>query len=243
MLAARSRVDGLVIQAPLIHDWRIGVLRELGLPYVVHGRFSDEDQTYSWVDMDNRRAFRRATEHLLDLGHSRIALLNGIRGMDFAERRADGFLQALRARGLEPPPAYFCNSRMTETYGYEAATTLLRSEMPPTALITSSVIVAMGVRRSIEAQGLRMGRDLSVVTHDDVLTYLLNDGAPPVFTAIRSPVRDAAERAIENLLTLIEDPSAGPIQTLLEAELVPGGSSGPAPTNPPQGRTHDAYQI
>lgn len=243
MIAARGRVDGLIIQAPLTGDWRVGILREVGLPYVVHGRFSDNDETYSWVDMDNRRAFRKATEHLLDLGHVRIALLNGIRGMDFAERREAGYRQALAARGLVPGPAYVRNAQMTEPYGHAAARALLDSPEPPTAMICSSILVAMGARRAAEERDLKLGRDVSIVSHDDGLTYLPNDGDPPVFTATRSPVRKAGELAIEALLSLIDDPTQGPIQTVLEAELIPGLSSGPAPAITDSSGRNNAVQT
>ena len=58
---SRGRVDGLIMQAPLTGDRRIGMLTELGLPFVVHGRVSDHDESYSWLDMDNFHAFYRAT--------------------------------------------------------------------------------------------------------------------------------------------------------------------------------------
>ncbi|MEV8465418.1 substrate-binding domain-containing protein [Fluviibacterium sp. DFM31] len=226
-LAARGRVDGVIVQAPLIRDWRIKMLRDLGLPFVVHGRISGEDAAYSWIDMDNRRAFRKATDHLLDLGHSRIALLNGLRDMDFAHRREDGFLQGMAARGLSPLARHIQNAPMTEDFGYAATTAMLEAEDAPTAILTASVLVAFGARRAIEAKGLKVGRDVSIVTHDDVLTYLPNTGDPPMFTATRSSVRRAGEQALEMLLQLIDAPGCGPLQTLMEAELVQGTSSGP----------------
>ena len=243
MIAARGRVDGLIIQAPLTGDWRGEILHEIGLPYVVHGRFSDRDETYSWVDMDNRRAFRKATEHLLDLGHERIALLNGIRGMDFAERREAGYRQALLARGLTPDPDHLHNGQMTEPYGYAAAQAVLAAQNPPTAMLCSSILVAMGARRAAEERGLTLGRDISIVSHDDGLTYLPNPGDPPVFTATRSPVRKAGEVAIDVLLSLIDNPGQGPIQTVLEADLVPGLSSGPAPAIPDSSGRKNAVQT
>lgn len=229
-LAARGRVDGLIVQAPLIRDWRIKMLRDLGLPFVVHGRISGEDAAYSWLDMDNRRAFRKATDHLLDLGHERIALLNGVKDMDFAHRREDGFLQAMAARGLSPLARHMRNAPMTEDFGFTETLAFLEADNPPTAVLAASVLVAMGARRAIEAKGLCMGKDVSIVTHDDVLTYLPNHGTPPVFTATRSSVREAGEKALELLLKLIDDPACGPLQVLLEAELVQGTSTGPAPS-------------
>ena len=228
-LATRGRVDGLIMQAPLTGDRRIALLKKLGLPFVVHGRVSDHDDEYAWLDMDNFHAFRRATDHLLDHGHRRIALLNGLEGMDFASRRRAGFLDALAARNFgEPEPALMDSAAMTESYGFEAAGRMLGFAVPPTAFLTSSLLVAMGAHRAIEALGLQMGKDVSVVTHDDCLSYLPN-GSPdaPIFTATTSSVRDAGHRSAEMLLAMIDDAPSAPMQQKLEATLVAGPSSGP----------------
>jgi LacI family transcriptional regulator len=99
-LKSRGAVDGVIIHAVRIGDPRLAALREIGLPFVVHGRSTGETGEYAWVDVNNRRAFLRATEFLLDLGHRRIALVNGVDEMDFAMRRRTGYLDALAARGL-----------------------------------------------------------------------------------------------------------------------------------------------
>ena len=80
-------VDGLMVHGPRLNDDRIALLHDLGLPFMVHGRSSGVTTPYSWLDINNRRSFRRATEFLLDLGHRRIALVNGLESMDFAMRR------------------------------------------------------------------------------------------------------------------------------------------------------------
>lgn len=230
VLATRGRVDGVVVQAPLVGDWRIAMLQQLGLPFVVHGRASDKDGAYSWLDMDNRRSFRRATDHLLDHGHRRIALLNGVEGMDFTYRRHDGFVSAMTARGIAPDPALTWHAPMTETYGFAATTEMLDRPDPPTAILAASMLIAIGVRRAIEARGQRMGIDVSVVTHDDCLSYLPNGDGNPLFTATKSSVREAGQRASEMLLALIDAPGSGPLNALLEAPLILGPSSGPAPS-------------
>ena len=89
-LHRKGMVDGVIVQAPMIDDGRIKMLNDLGLPYVVHGRSSQVSAPYSWVDINNRRAFKRATDFLLDLGHRKIALINGVEDMDFAQRRRMG---------------------------------------------------------------------------------------------------------------------------------------------------------
>ncbi|MFV1876750.1 LacI family DNA-binding transcriptional regulator [Nioella sp.] len=228
-LAQKKTVDGIVIHGPRANERRIRLLQDLDLPFVVHGRASAEDSDYSWVDVNNRRAFSRATELLLDLGHRRIAMVNGLEDMDFAIRRRQGYEKALRERGLEPDPELGASDEMTEHYGYDTARRMLAQDNPPTAFLVSSLISAIGVRRALEEADLKMGRDVSVITHDDELSYLGNGKDVPIFTATRSSVREAGRIAATTLLDLIEDPDRTPRHHLLEAELMLGRSTGPAP--------------
>lgn len=228
-LKARATVDGVIVHGPRLGDPRIPLLTELGLPFVVHGRSTGTALPYSWVDVNNRRAFARATAFLLDLGHRRIALVNGLEFMDFAIRRRRGYEEALAARGLAADPALMRSEEMTETYGYRAARSMLALPDPPTAFLTASLISAIGVRRAIQDAGLVLGRDVSIVTHDDDLSYLKNGESVPIFTATRSSVREAGRRAAAMLLAHVADPSLPPSEDLMEAELMVGQSTGPAP--------------
>jgi len=230
-MATNGSVDGVMVQGPKIDDKRIPLLQELGLPFLVHGRTGVYD-TYSWLDIANIRAFKRATEFLLDLGHTRIALINGLETMDFALRRRKGYETALLERGLAPDPAFMRADTMTEGYGYSTASHMLaRPAQRPTAFLVSSIISAMGVRRAIGDQGLRLGKDVSLITHDDVLSYLNNDQHGPSFTGTRSSVRAAGRRCAENLIKIINEPGHAPIQELWEPELTVGYSTGPAPAD------------
>jgi len=226
-LLTKGSVDGLIVHAPKLAEQRIHLLNEIGIPYVVHGRASDITESYAWVDMNNTHAFRRATDLLLDLGHRRIALVNGLADMDFAIRRLTGFEDAFCARGLEADPKLIASDEMTEGFGHDAARAFLALPAPPTAFLVSSIIAAIGVRRAVEEAGFRLGRDVSVVTHDDDLSYLQNRADVPVFTATRSSVRDAGRQAAEMLIEIVEHRATGPSQTLFEAELILGQSTGP----------------
>ena len=222
-------VDGLILHAPRLNDPRVGIMTEIGLPFVVHGRASGVETPYSWVDVDNRRSFKRATEFLADLGHSRIALVNGREHMDFAHRRRSGYLEALEERGISPDEGLMRSGEMTEAYGYQAARDLLARGDPPTAFLAASMITAIGIRRAAEEAGLKLGRDLSVITYDDDLSYFRNGGEEIIFTSLRSSVRDAGFRAAERLIALIEQPGE-PTTVMLETDLIIGRSTGPAPS-------------
>lgn len=228
-LAQTGKVDGVIVHGPRLDDERIPLLHSLGLPFVVHGRSTNCETPYSWLDVNNRSAFRRATDFLLDLGHKRIGLVNGIEEMDFAHRRRDGYTSALRDRGIAVDPALTHAFEMTEPFGYAKTCEMLDGENPPTAIIASSLIPALGVRRAVEERGLVMGKDVSIICFDDALSYLPNGAGSPIFTATRSSVRDAGRRCGEMLMDQIEGQTTDPVHELWEAELVVGGSTGPAP--------------
>ncbi|MGR3501442.1 substrate-binding domain-containing protein [Pseudaestuariivita sp.] len=239
-IAAKRSVDGIIVHGPRMQDPRIDLLGTLGLPFVVHGRASDVVAPYAWLDVDNTRAFFRAAQFLIDLRHRRIGLINGLEFMDFAHRRRLGYLRALEGAGLQVDPALMSSAEMTEINGHHAMRRMLALPSPPTAVLTASIMLAIGARRAVEDAGLTLGRDVSIITHDDDLSYLRNgqdvplDGAPagqnvPIFTATRSSVRDAGRRVAEMLLARIAQPGAAPETKLLEAELILGRSTGPCP--------------
>lgn len=226
-LKSEGAVDGIVLQAPLMNDDRIGLLREIGMPFVVHGRATSVTTPYAWVDVNNTRAFERAGQFLLDLGHDRIGLVNGDEAMDFAFRRRAGFEAALATRGIVPNPTYFSSGEMTEANGYDAVRAMLALPTPPTAFIMSSVISAIGARRAVQEAGMTLGREVSLIAHDDDLSYLSNRQTVPMFTAVRSSVREAGRQIARILVDQIADPNGPPAHKLLEAELVVGASTGP----------------
>ncbi|SLN64738.1 HTH-type transcriptional regulator RafR [Aquimixticola soesokkakensis] len=231
-ITARQTVDGVIVHGPKAQDGRIALLREIGMPFVVHGRMSADDTGYAWVDMNNVTAFSCAADCLIDLGHRRIGLLNGLETLDFALRRREGVQRALAAAGIEAQARYFLSDEMTEGFGYRATCALLDLDEPPTALIVSSLIIGIGVRRAAEERGLKLGRELSLIVHDDDLSYLRNgsETGAPVFTATQSSVRDAGRMCAQNLLDIIAAPdTAARFQTELEAKLVMGSSTGPCP--------------
>ncbi|NIZ13787.1 substrate-binding domain-containing protein [Phaeobacter sp. HF9A] len=227
-MAAKRNVDGLVVHAAKMRDARILLLQNTGLPFAVHGRASEITTPYNWLDVNNKSAFERATNFLLDLGHRRICLVNGQESMDFAHRRRKGYEAALAARGVEIDPALMFADEMTEIYGYDTVQRTRSLADPPTAYLASSIITAFGVRRAIEESGLKMGRDISVITHDDDLSYMRNGADVPVFTATRSSVREAGGGPGQPPGFQNQNPRAPPQTEPFLAEVTVG-----RPTRPP----------
>lgn len=231
-LAQDQRVDGFVVHGPLTRDNRIRILNGLGVPFVVHGRCDEEGRDYAWMDVNNRRAFQRATSFLIELGHRRIALINGLEAMNFAHRRRQGFEAALAAHGIPLAQELLFSADMVEPYGYRAMREMLCLRDPPTATLVASMLPALGVGRALSEAGLRPGKDMSIIAFDDCLSFLQHggDGPPtgiPYFTAIRSSISNAGRRVAQMLLDRIENPSAALEHDLWEADFVIGQTTAP----------------
>ena len=229
-IAAKRAVDGFIVHSPLRDDPRLTLLKEIGLPFVVHGRSCDSKERYNWIDMNNRSAFKQATKLLIDLGHKNIALINGPEDLSFAWLRRQGYLDALSEQGFACQQQLMFSDALTEPYGHRSAQQLLSSDNPPTAFLVSSYIVALGIRRAISQAGLTIGQDVSVIIHDDELMYFDNSGQEPQFTCTRSSVREAGVLAAQMLLDIIDNPSMEPQSKRLQSHLIIGSSTGPCPT-------------
>lgn len=235
-LARTNRVDGFVIQAPLVKEKRIDLCRSLGLPFVVHGRLPELDsidlsspQPFTWLDVQNQSGFRRATDYLLDLGHRRIALLNGMEHMNFARMRRLGFEDAMAARNVPVDSELMLSEEMIEPYGFRAAEKLmsLPKGKRPTAFLCSSRMIASGVQVALSEMDLKLGKDVSLVTFDDRLSAYGTIHDVPRFTSLRSSIFDAGKRVAELVTEAVENPDTPNKGVLWDAELVLGRSTGP----------------
>jgi len=228
--AASQKVDAFILHSPTLKDERAELLLELKIPFVLHGR-TNIGQTVPWLDIDNTGAVERATSHLLDLGHRRIALLNGVKGRTFAEHRELGYLAALSARGVSFDPALMSNTPFTDEVGFRVAQSMLELRPRPTAFLSGSMMTALGVFRAIRQAGLVLGKDVSMIAHDDVFPYLNADNMYPTMSTTRSSIRQAGVRMAELVLQLLAGKSGEDIHELWPVDLVLRQSSGPAPTD------------
>lgn len=226
-LANSNRVDGVIVHGPMVGDARPAALTALGLPFVVHGRLVGQSDGYPWVDVNNVRAFKSLTLHLLELGHKRLGLINGLESMSFAVHRREGFTVALEEAGLVPDQSLMRSVEMTEPNGYEAMRSLFSVGDPPTAVLCSSSVVALGAARAIREMGKTSGQDISLATFDDCLSFLgTGNNGKKTITAMRSSLRDAGQVCARLLLDII-DGKAVEQQVLMEAEFLIGKTTGP----------------
>lgn len=227
-LAASQRVDAMILHSPTLNDERAELLMDLKIPFVLHGR-TNATKPVAWLDIDNTGALERATSHLLDLGHRRIALLNGIKGRTFSEHRELGYMAALSARGVPFDPALMGNAAFTDEVAFRLAQSMLELRPRPTAFLAGSMMTALGVFRAIRQAGMQLGTDVSMIAHDDVFPYLNADNMYPTMSTTRSSIRQAGSRIAELLLQLLGGKPVVDIHELWPVELVLRESSGPAP--------------
>ena len=228
-LIAKNILDGFILNAPVAGDPRIAYLEAQGIPFVVHGRTQHAD--YAYYDIDNRKTAVDAVHFLADLGHKRIAFLNGPEPHTFARQRARGFRAAMAGEGLTLPDPALVYGPATEEHGYTAALALLsgRHGPAPSALLCASTAVAAGAYRAAQDLGLTIPDDLSVIAHDDAVPQMRASHFAPALSVTRSPLRDACEPLAEAMRALLAGTPPGALQTLVPAPLIARGSTGPAP--------------
>ena len=227
-LATSRRVDAIIVTSPKPNDARIRLLHELGMPFVVHGR-SDIDVPYAWLDIDNEFAVYRSAAHLIDLGHRQIAMINGRPGFTFSLHRDTGYRRALEQNGLAFDPGLVAHGDFTDDIGYKHARNLLSRENRPSAFIAGSMMTALGIYRAARSLGLNIGKDLSVIAHDDDISFLSAENMVPALTATRSSMRQAGKRCASMLMDILDKKVPNTCCELWTPELILRDSTTRAP--------------
>ena len=175
---------------------------------------------------DYALGMRMAAEHLLALGHRRIAFLGGIEANVVTAERVRGYRAALDAAGIEVDPSLIVAAAVNRGGGVEALRTALALDRPPTAALCFSDVVAFGVLDALNEAGRTVGRDFSVIGFDDVAGA--RHTLPPLTTVAVYP-QELGRRAAAALLRRIADPSEAPEEEILAPSLVVRGTCGPVP--------------
>lgn len=192
-LIGNGALDGFVLVDPEDDDERAAFLTGLDVPFVVHGRIV-ENPGHPYFDIDNEGIFYELTDHLVSLGHRRIALLNGVEGRTYVGARLRGYMRALAGAGIGVDKAVIRNSEMTEAFGLVSTVDLFASGgEAPTAIICGNVRIAKGVYQALRALGLAIPDDVSVMAHDDHLGDLQTAAFYPALSVTDAPLRDSWE--------------------------------------------------
>lgn len=219
----RRRVDGVLVLTLPLADRQLEQLRCLGVPI---GSVGAPAPGFSSVGIDDVAAAKMATNHLVNLGHTRIAMIGAGASIPThfvtPDDRREGYRAALAAAGLEAPVEYEVDGSYTTDGGESAMVELLSLPNPPTAVFAQSDEMAMGALRAIRRSGLSCPRDVSVVGFDDHQLARMFD-----LTTISQPAELQGEIAARQLLASLDGEAP-------EVELVPTRLVLRGTTHPPR---------
>ena len=227
--AMLGRIDGLIMMAPDEESIHTVERVRRRIPVVLLSPRTNFDCCHS-IGLDNFGGAKAAVEHLISLGHERIAFMSGPRGNVDAEDRLRGFHEAFVATGRDPDRAMVIEGDFREITGFEAASTLLALDPRPTAVFTANDSMAIGLLGALNRAGVRVPEDMAVVGFDNVaIAGFLN----PSLTTVHVDARGMGARAVELLLENIAAGGRGdPVRAVLSTKLKIRQSCGVAMERP-----------
>jgi LacI family transcriptional regulator len=221
-LVGDGLVDGLIVAFAALKDRHVSSLSERGIPLVLVNRRSSGIS--GSVVVDDLRGSRMAVEHLASLGHQRIAFI-GLEGdTDTAQRRRQGYLDAMGDAGLgseshreqaEPP---------TVEGGRDGIERLLATDRDerPTAIFVASLMSALGVRAGLVARGLRIPEDVALIAFND---HPIAEHLDPALTTVRMPNLEMGQMAVQLLLKAIDGQLIGDVMVDLAPQIIERAST------------------
>jgi LacI family transcriptional regulator len=219
----RSRsADGYIVVRTQRQDGRIALLREQQVPFVAFGRI-EGDNDFPLVDEDGTCGIRQAVDHLVALGHRRLACIAEPLAYTKSYHRVQGFIEGLQAHGLPLDPSLIVETRFRQRSGKLGAQQLLDLDDPPTAIVACNDLLAFGAVSEAQSRGLVVGRDISITGFDDILWA--EYGNPPL-TTVRLPGGEVGGLVAEKLCRLVAGEALGEKQTILTPALVVRESTG-----------------
>jgi LacI family transcriptional regulator len=221
-LLRERHVDGIVLSGPRSDDEELLRIRAQGAQVVLLGQLPGT--SIPFVDVNNRGGAALATQHLIGLGHRRIALITNAEPVYTASAdRLAGYREALEVAGLGFDNELVRYGNFTPQSGAEAMTELLLARPVPTAVFIASDTVALGALQALRRHGLRVPQDMAVVGFDDVPLSAFID---PPLTTVRLPAFGLGWGAADLLGRLIAGEDVQTPQVILETDLVVRESSG-----------------
>lgn len=216
-------VDGFILTTTDKRDTFITRFLEAKTTFVHIGKLPGQSKlSTNFVDIDNYRGARLATQHLISLGHRRIATITGLPSMAAGLDRLKGYEDALHEAGLQRDPALCVEGDFDELSGYLGMEQLLDLEDRPTALFAASDAMAIGAMRALQEKDITIPDQMAVIGFDNIRQA--KDTHPPL-TTINQPIFQLGRTAAESLIHLITNAGQQP-HHILQPELVKRKSCG-----------------
>ncbi|WP_072016813.1 DNA-binding transcriptional regulator CytR [Erwinia oleae] len=223
-LMLTRQIDGMVLLGSQVPFDSTNEEQRALLPMVMANEFAPELDLPT-VHIDNLTAAFEAVNHLLRLGHSRIACIAGPQDMPLCQYRLQGYIQALRRSGIAVDPHYIVRGDFTFDAGSRAMQYLMALPEPPDALFCHSDIMALGAMSEAKIMGLRIPQDISLIGFDDIELSRYSD---PQLTTVSQPRFEIGREAMNLLLEQLQGKTVNSGSRLLDFELKIRGSTAPS---------------
>jgi DNA-binding LacI/PurR family transcriptional regulator len=221
-----GRVDGFILAPATEQDRAPLALHNAGVPVVLLDREVSGGEMCDVVLVDNVDGAAAAARHLLELGHRRIAMINGPEDTTPGRERRAGFVGALHEGGVQVDPELDLTGDFQEQSGRALTRRLFEAGTPPTALFTANNLMTVGALKTLRDVGVRVPDELSIVGFDDVtLGSLLR----PPLTCVTRADEEQGELVMRLLLERLKGDSEPPRRIILETNLEVRGSTAPPP--------------
>ncbi len=210
-----NRVDGLLIAAVGLERAHLERFAGGSTPIVLLDRLY-ENMAIDAVSVDNEKGAYAATQHLIERGHTRIAVLQGLPGTYANTGRLNGYRQALLDAGIAVRPEYIVGDDFGTLNGAVGMKQLLHLPEPPTAVFAAGDLIALGALDAMREARKTIPRDMSLIQFDDPS---FTQHLYPALSAVEQPIEQMGEMGVKLLLRRLREPSSGPRTVLLEPRL------------------------
>jgi len=221
-----SQADGIVVMSSRMDVDTIDQLLDLETPFVLIGHPPGENYIHiNWVDADNRSATRMAVNYLITLGHQRIAYVGGDPETLTTRERQQAYEDAMQAAGLAINPRWIDYGYFDEPGGYTSVQRMKTlGPDSPTAYYAANDLMAVGILRAVAELGLSVPGDISVMGTNN--SYI-SQHVTPALTTVDVPYAEIGKKAVELLITQINNLDESPSSYLMDCQLVLRSSTGP----------------
>jgi DNA-binding LacI/PurR family transcriptional regulator len=224
-----KQVDGILVSTTLTSKDTgfYASLAASGLPVVFFDR-GIKDVGISCVGVNDKSATQQVTEHLINLGYTRIAYLSGPKLVSIGKERFAGFMEAMAQHNLSVDPSLVIENGFNEKGGYHAMQQLLTLPGRPRAVVAVNDPVAIGAMSAIREAGLRIPEDIAIVGFtNDIRASLMQ----PPLTTVNQPAYEVGRKAASKLIKMIDNPEEPVENVELIARLVVRESCGSPKTS------------
>jgi LacI family transcriptional regulator len=218
----RRRVDGIFL-APATSGSSpaLEYLLQLGVPTVLVDRFASDN--FDQVGTENRDAIATLVMHIAKLGHNRIGMVAGLRGIQTTEERLEGYKEGLRRCAIPYDPNLVKSGKSAARTAEHAVYRLLALDDKPTALIAGNNAMTIGTLRALRRRNLKISADMALGAFDD---FEWADLMQPRLTTIAQPIGKIGEVAAELMRTRLANPSRRPREVRLKPTFMDRESCG-----------------